>query len=145
MSKGIKLMKIAVAGTGYVGVLNAVLLAQQNEVVALDINNEKVEQINQRKSPNKDADIEEFFKTKQLNLQATTDSTVAFQKTDYVIISTPTNYDPEREFFDTSSVEAVIKDVLAINPEAVMIIKSTIPIGFTKEKIGRASCRKEGG
>src|SRR5690625_212513 len=85
MSKGIKLMKIAVAGTGYVGLSNAVLLAQHNEVVALDINDEKVEQINQRNSPIKDADIEEFFKTKQLNLQATTDSTVAFQQTDYVI------------------------------------------------------------
>jgi|SRR5690625_107455 len=142
MSKGIKLMKIAVAGTGYVGLSNAVLLAQHNEVVALDINDEKVEQINQRNSPIKDADIEEFFKTKQLNLQATTDSTVAFQQTDYVIISTPTNYDPEREFFDTSSVEAVIKDVLAINPEAVMVIKSTIPIGFTKEMRSKFNTEK---
>src|SRR5690625_4883343 len=93
MSKGIKLMKIAVAGTGYVSLSNAVLLAQHYEVVALDINDEKVEQINQRNSPIKDADIEEFFNTKQLNLQATTDSTVAFQQTDYVIISTPTNYE----------------------------------------------------
>src|SRR5690625_6057674 len=109
MSKGIKLMKIAVAGTGYVGLSNAVLLAQHNEVVALDINDEKVEQINQRNSPIKDADIEEFFKTKQLNLQATTDSTVAFQQTDYVIISTPTNYDPEREFLIRLVLKLLLK------------------------------------
>src|SRR5690625_1414727 len=126
-------MKIAVAGTGYVGLSNAVLLAQHNEVVALDIIQEKVDMINNKKSPISDNEIEEFLATKELNLSATTDPKVAFENAEYIIISTPTNYDPECNYFDTSTVENVIENVLAINPEATMIIKSTIPVGYTKE------------
>ena len=126
-------MKIAVAGTGYVGLSNAVLLAQHNEVVALDIVQEKVDLINNKKSPIVDPEIEEFLATKELNLTATTDPEVAFQDAEYVIISTPTNYDPDRDYFDTSSVETVIEQVLEINPKATMVIKSTIPVGYTKE------------
>ena len=126
-------MKIAVAGTGYVGLSNAVLLAQHNEVVALDIVQEKVDLINNKKSPIVDPEIEEFLATKELNLTATTDPEVAFQDAEYVIISTPTNYDPDRDYFDTSSVETVIEQVLKINSKATMVIKSTIPVGYTKE------------
>lgn len=126
-------LKIAVAGTGYVGLSNAVLLAQHNEVVALDIVQEKVDLINNKKSPIVDPEIEEFFATKELNLTATTDPEVAFQDAEYIIISTPTNYDPDRDYFDTSSVETVIEQVLKINPKATMVIKSTIPVGYTKE------------
>lgn len=126
-------MKIAVAGTGYVGLSNAVLLAQHHEVVALDIIEEKVDLINKKQSPIADNEIEDYLETKELNLRATTDIKEAFIDAEFVIISTPTNYDPEQNYFDTSSVETVIENVLAINPDATMVIKSTIPVGYTKE------------
>ncbi|WP_058308569.1 nucleotide sugar dehydrogenase [Gracilibacillus massiliensis] len=126
-------MKIAVAGTGYVGLSNAILLAQHNEVVALDIIEEKVEMINNKKSPIIDKEIQHYLETKELNLIATTDVEKGYQDTDFVIISTPTNYDPDQNYFDTSSVENVIETVLDINPNAVMIVKSTIPVGYTLE------------
>ena len=134
-------MKITVAGTGYVGLSNAILLAQHNEVIALDIIQKKVDMINNKKSPISDNEIEEFLATKELNLSATTDPKVAFENAEYVIISTPTNYDPDQNYFDTSTVENVIEKVLAINPEATMIIKSTIPVGYTKEVSERFNTR----
>lgn len=132
-------MKIAVAGTGYVGLSIATLLAQYHEVTALDILKEKVDMINQGISPIKDAEIEQYLKTKNLNLKATLNQEEAFLNADFIVISTPTNYDEVKNYFDTSSVEKIIEAVLTINPKAVMVIKSTIPVGFTslmKQKYG---------
>ena len=132
-------MKIAVAGTGYVGLSMAILLAQNNEVTAVDIIPEKVEMINRRKSPIADKEIEEYLTGKKLRLVATTDGDSAYRDAELVIISTPTNYDPSKNYFDTSSVESVIGQVIAVNPDAIMIVKSTVPVGFT-EKARRDFC-----
>ena len=132
-------MKIAVAGIGYVGLSNAVLLAQHNQVTAVDVSRERVEEINRRKSPLVDAEIEDYLANKPLDLTATTDGDAAYREADFVVIATPTNYDPVKNYFDTSSVESAVSQVRRVNPQAVMVIKSTVPVGYTlslREKLG---------
>ncbi|MCH5189999.1 MAG: nucleotide sugar dehydrogenase [Oscillospiraceae bacterium] len=133
-------MNIAIAGTGYVGLSISVLLAQYNHVTAVDIIPEKVDLINNKKSPISDKEIEEYFSEKQLDLTATTDADLAYKNADFVIIATPTNYDEKKNYFDTSSVESVIEQVISVNPDAVIIIKSTVPVGFTESVREKYSC-----
>ena len=133
-------MKIAVAGTGYVGLSMATLLSQRHSVVAVDIVREKVEMINRRKSPIQDEYIEKYFAQKQLDLTATLDAQAAYRDAEYVIVAAPTNYDPKKNFFDTSAVEAVIEAVLAVNPSAIMVIKSTVPVGYTASVRDKFDC-----
>ncbi len=135
-------MNIVVAGTGYVGLSMAVLLSQHHNVTAVDVVPEKVELINARRSPIRDADIEEYLQSKPLRLTATLDGDTAYRQAELVIISTPTNYDERKNFFDTSTVEEVIRQVTAVNPQAVLVIKSTVPVGFTEEARRRFSCNR---
>ncbi len=137
-----KKYKIAVAGAGYVGLSNAILLAQNHEVYAVDLVEEKVAKINNKLSPISDPEIEEYLATKQLNLTATTDGAAAFKDADFVIVSTPTNYDPDKNYFDTSSVEAVVNQVCEVSPNSIMIIKSTVPVGFTEQLREKTGCNK---
>lgn len=132
--------KIAVAGIGYVGLSNAVLLAQNNEVRAIDLVRERVDQVNSKSSPIADDDIEHYLKSKPLNLKATTDKVEAYSDVDFVIVSTPTDYDPDTNYFDTSSIEAVVSDVLSINSDAVIVIKSTVPVGYTEKLKNQFNC-----